>query len=133
MTCAAQDHLSPLAQSGAFLRARKIGAVAMLAAAAFSWGLSTAMSKVALEQLTPVDLLGVEVGVAAVVLAALAVGKGARPGKPQPTLLLLGVLEPGLAYLLFDIGLNRTAATHAALLISTEALLRRHPRGGAGA
>ena len=94
----------------------------MVVVAAFFWGLATPLSKVALRQLTPVDLLGVEIGVGAAMLAVLAVGRGARPGKPQPTLLLLGVLEPGLAFLLFNLGLTRTAATHAALLIATDAL-----------
>ena len=94
----------------------------MVVVAALFWGLATPLSKVALRQLTAVDLLGVEIGVGAAMLAVLAVGRGARPGKPQPTLLLLGVLEPGLAFLLFDLGLSRTAATHAALLIATDAL-----------
>lgn len=36
--------------------------------------------------------------------------------------LLLGVLEPGLSFLLFDVGLSRTSATHAALLLASETL-----------
>jgi drug/metabolite transporter (DMT)-like permease len=111
-----------VSRRGSFYARRLVGPVAMLVAAALFWGLATALSKVALEQLMPVDLLGVEVTTGAVVIAALAVARGARPGRPQPTLLLLGVLEPGLTFLLFDVGLNRTAATHAALLLATEAL-----------
>lgn len=37
-------------------------------------------------------------------------------------MLALGVLEPGLAFLLFDLGITRTAATHGALLLSTDTL-----------
>jgi drug/metabolite transporter (DMT)-like permease len=36
--------------------------------------------------------------------------------------MLLGILEPGLAFLLFDIGIAHTAATDGALLLSTDSL-----------
>ena len=54
-------------------------------------------------------------------MALLALVRGARPGGPSPVLLLLGVLEPGLTYLLFDLGVERTAASHAALLLALDA------------
>ena len=95
--------------------------VALLILAALSWGTSTALTKVALRQLTPVDLFGIEIGISALPLACLAVARGARLGRPDPLLLLLGLLEPGLAYLLFDLGIRRTAASHAALLLALEA------------
>ncbi|HEX4432428.1 MAG TPA: DMT family transporter [Frankiaceae bacterium] len=95
--------------------------VGMLLLACICWGLSTALSKIALEQLTATDLFGIEIVVAAVPLAGLALARGARPSRPDPRLLLLGILEPGLAYLLFDIGVRRTAASHAALLLALDA------------
>ena len=97
------------------------GPVGMLVLSGISLGLATALSKITLEQLTPVDLFGVEVLVSAVPLVALAWIRGARPSRPDPRLLVLGVLEPGLAYLLFDLGVQRTAASHAALLVALDA------------
>ncbi len=96
--------------------------VAMLVAASACWGLATALSKVALAQLTPLDLFGCEVCVGVVCLGALALSRGARPSRPSLTLLALGALEPGIAFVLFDFGIYHTAATHASLLLSTEAL-----------
>ena len=90
--------------------------------ASLSWGLSTALSKVAVEQLTSIDLFGVEVTTGALCLGAAALARGARPARPSAAVLLLGVLEPGVAYLLFDIGIAHTAATHGALLLSTDSV-----------
>ena len=100
--------------------AQRYTATGLLMLACVSWGLSTALTKIALEQLTPVDLFGLEIVVSAVPLALLAVARGARPGRPSPAVLLLGVLEPGLAYLLFDLGVRRTDASHAALLLALD-------------
>jgi drug/metabolite transporter (DMT)-like permease len=97
-------------------------AVAMLIAAAASWGLATALSKVALAQLAPLDLFAIEVCIGAVGLCTLALWRGARPSRPNVALLALGVLEPGIAFALFDFGIDHTAATHASLLLSTEAI-----------
>jgi drug/metabolite transporter (DMT)-like permease len=88
--------------------------------ACVSWGLSTALSKIALRQLTSTDLFGVEILVAAVPLGVLALIRGSRLWRPDPVLLVLGILEPGLAYLLFDIGVRRTSAAHAALLLALD-------------
>src|SRR3954468_14804609 len=96
--------------------------VVMLALAALSWGLASALSKVAVEQLTSLDLFGVEVATGAVCLGAAALARGARPRLPGIELLVLGLLNPGLAFLLFDLGIARTTATHAALLLSTDTL-----------
>jgi drug/metabolite transporter (DMT)-like permease len=96
--------------------------VVLLLLAAVSWGLATALTKVALEQLEPLDLFGLEVAVGALVLGAVAVGRGARPSRPSSAALALGVLNPGLAFLLFDLGLAHTAATHGALLLATDSL-----------
>jgi|1186.fasta_scaffold08222_2 drug/metabolite transporter (DMT)-like permease len=94
----------------------------MLLLASVSWGVSAALSKVALEQLTPLDLFGVQVATGALVLCAVALLRGARPARPSAVVLFLGVLEPGLSFLLFDVGLEHTAATHGALLLATDSL-----------
>jgi drug/metabolite transporter (DMT)-like permease len=100
----------------------RLPAAVLMVAAAVSWGLSSATSKVALAQLGPIDLLAIEVGTGAAVLVPFAAVRGARTRPPRFAYLLLGVLEPGLSYLLFDVGLSRTSATHAALLLASETL-----------
>lgn len=95
--------------------------IGMLVLAGISWGASVALTKVVLAQLTATDLFGVEVSVSAPPLVVLALTRGARPRRPDPLLLLLGLLEPGLTYLLFDLGVTRTAASHASLLLATDA------------
>jgi drug/metabolite transporter (DMT)-like permease len=102
-------------------RSRFLAPLFMLAAA-LSWGLSSALSKVALEQLGPVDLLAIEISTGAGVLIPLALARWGQITRPRTAFLLLGVLEPGLSFLLFDVGLSRTAATHAALLLASETL-----------
>ena len=99
---------------------RRYTAVGRLILACLSWGVSTALSKTVLDQLTPVDLFGIEIVVSAIPLTLLAVVRGARPGRPDPLLLALGVLEPGLTYVLFDLGVRRTTASHAALLLALD-------------
>jgi drug/metabolite transporter (DMT)-like permease len=96
--------------------------VAALLLASLSWGIATALSKVAIAQLAPLDLFAIEVSTGAVCLGIAAFLRGARPGWPSASVVLLGVLEPGLAFVLFDIGIAHTAATDGALLLSTDTL-----------
>lgn len=99
-------------------------AIAWLVAAAACWGLDTTLSAYALRQLQPPDLFVAEtvVGAVAVWGALRWTGGYRRPVRLRPHL-LLGIAEPGLAYLFFDLGLRRTSATSAGLLTSTETLL----------
>jgi drug/metabolite transporter (DMT)-like permease len=101
------------------MRERRVPVVLLLSAC-LSWGLSTALTKIALRQVTSTDLFGVEILVAAVPLTVLALARGVRLWPPDPLVLLLGILEPGLTYLLFDIGVRRTSASHAALLLALD-------------
>src|SRR5947209_2124933 len=103
------------------VRAR-ISPVPLLLLASLSSGLATALSKVALKHVTSLDLFAVDITLGAVFLSIVAFARGARPARPAPVVVLLGILEPGLAYLLFDIGLTHTAATHGALLLTTDTL-----------
>ena len=63
---------------------RRHAAVGKLILACLSWGFSTALTKIVLDQLTPVDLFGIEILVSAIPLAFLAVARGARPSRPDP-------------------------------------------------
>jgi drug/metabolite transporter (DMT)-like permease len=95
---------------------------AALILAAMSWGVSTATTKYALQSFSATDLLVVEIGVATVWLWAMPrVRRGARAGF-RPEYLLLGLIEPGLSYALFNFGLARTSGVDAAVLVSLESI-----------
>jgi drug/metabolite transporter (DMT)-like permease len=103
--------------------ARRSAAVGLVAAAAL-FGLDTTISAYVLRQVSPADLFLAETTVGAVGLWACIWGTGRyrRPVRLRPHI-LLGLAEPGLAYLLFDVGLPRTTAVSAGLLISTETII----------
>ena len=91
--------------------------------AATSWAAATALTKVALGELAPLDLLGIELFSSAIAMASLLVARG-RPLLPRnwPLFALLGVLEPGLSFGLSDFGLSRTGAADGAILIASQSL-----------
>lgn len=95
----------------------------MLTIAAASWGIATSLSEDVLRHLRPADLFVVELVVASAVLSLVSILRRGprRPFAPRPYL-LLGLLEPGAPFLLFDVGLRRTSAVSAGLLVSTQAL-----------
>jgi drug/metabolite transporter (DMT)-like permease len=98
-------------------------AYAALIIASLSWGLSTVTTKYALAAFAATDLLVVELGVATVCLWLLPrVRRRARPSFRRGYL-LLGLLEPGLSYALFNFGLERTSASDAAVLVSLESVV----------
>src|ERR1700748_1182101 len=93
----------------------------LLVVAAASWGTSTVTSKYALGGLTSTDLVGVEVGVATLLLVLAAAWRGAlRPTRHWPAYAALAFFEPGLTFALFNAGLTHTSATGGALLVSLE-------------
>jgi len=97
-------------------------AYAALVLAALSWGLSTATTKYALAGFSATDLLVVELAVGAIALWCLPrVRRRARPAFRRGYL-LLGLLEPGVAYALFNFGLERTSAADASVLVSLESV-----------
>ena len=102
---------------------RRRRALAWLVVAAACFGVDTTLSAYALKQLEPADLFVAETVVGALAVW-IAVGRTGlrRPARLRPHL-ALGLVEPGLAYLFFDLGLRRTSATSAGLLGSTDTLL----------
>jgi drug/metabolite transporter (DMT)-like permease len=91
--------------------------------AATSWAAATVLTKVALRELAPLDLLGVELFSSAVAMVGLLAARG-RPLLPRNWRVFagLGVLEPGLSFGLFDFGLSHTGAADGALLIASQSL-----------
>ena len=88
---------------------KRPSALTLMTGAAVSWALATVMTKVTLEELSALDLLTVEVivGAAAVWTAVwlrgirTPAGRFWRDGR-------LGLVEPALAFALFDFGIDNT-------------------------
>jgi drug/metabolite transporter (DMT)-like permease len=95
--------------------------------AALSWGMATVMSKGALETFAPVFLLVVQLAASVVCLwVTVYVRKKATQPIAFRTVARfasLGLLEPGLAYLLDLIGLEHTLASTSSLILSTESVM----------
>jgi probable blue pigment (indigoidine) exporter len=108
-----------------------------LVAAAACWGVATAISKRAVDEIAPLTLLPIQltISVCLLLIAALIEGRG-LPREHRGALGLLGVLNPGVSYALGLAGLARITASASALLWATEpimillmawALLRQRP------
>jgi probable blue pigment (indigoidine) exporter len=95
-----------------------------LTAAAACWGIATVISKRAVEEIPPLTLLPIQLGVSVAVLAAAAVGRIRVIWTPRLRLLgALGILNPGLSYALSLLGLARITASLSVLLWTLEPLL----------
>jgi drug/metabolite transporter (DMT)-like permease len=96
-----------------------LGDLAILAAAA-GYGLSTTISVAALDRVRPPDLVAVELAGGALVLLVLAVVRGQLSRSGARRNFVLGMLMPGLAFVLGDVGLSMTSATAGSLLLAVE-------------
>jgi drug/metabolite transporter (DMT)-like permease len=101
--------------------ASRRGSVA-IAASAMGFGVSTALSVVALHGLRPADLLTIELAGSAAVLLLVAARTGRLHRTGAGRALAQGAVLPGLSFLLGDLGLARTTATSGALLLSVETI-----------
>jgi drug/metabolite transporter (DMT)-like permease len=96
---------------------------AALLAATLGWGSATAINKYALGGFPPFVLLVVQLLSAVIVLWAALLQRGLRPPRFTRKLMLLGVLEPGLAYVLILLGVQRTTAANGALVLGLESFV----------
>lgn len=88
--------------------------------AALLFGIAPTGTKYALGGFGPVTVLVVELLAATIVLWLALLCNGYRRPRCWRRVLVLGLLEPGLACLLFDFGLDRTTASNAALITGLE-------------
>jgi probable blue pigment (indigoidine) exporter len=99
--------------------------VVFLVGSAASWGVATAVSKRAVDEISPLVLLPIQLGVSVVSLGALMRVCGGRvvwsPGLRR--LGALGVLNPGISYALGLLGLSRITASMSVLLWAVEPVL----------
>ena len=77
--------------------------VALTVTAAASWAAAALTTKVALRELAPLDVLGVELSASAIAMVSLLAARG-RPRLPPNWrgFAALGVIEPGLAFALIE-------------------------------
>jgi drug/metabolite transporter (DMT)-like permease len=96
-----------------------------LIAAAASWGIATAISKRAVDEIQPLTLLPIELAVSVAVLAvAVRLTSDRVRWSPELRRLgLLGILNPGVSYALSLAGLAQITASTSVLLWAIEPLL----------
>ncbi len=94
-----------------------------LGVAAGLWGVAVSGTKFALGGFDPVSLLCVELLAATAVLWVVLVVRGYRPPGSWWLPVLLGLLEPALAYLGDTVGLSLTSAVHGAVIGGLESAL----------
>jgi drug/metabolite transporter (DMT)-like permease len=101
----------------------RLSAWALVAAAA-CWGVATAISKRAIDEIAPLTLLPIQLAVSVAILsvAALVEGRG-LPREHRRPLAVLGVLNPGVSYALGLAGLARITASTTTLLWATEPIM----------
>jgi drug/metabolite transporter (DMT)-like permease len=91
--------------------------------AALLWGGAVTGTKYALGGFGPVTLLAVELTAAAAVLWAVTLVRGYRPPRRWWVPVLLGLLEPAVAYLAETAGLSMTSAVSGAVITGLESAL----------
>jgi drug/metabolite transporter (DMT)-like permease len=94
---------------------RRGGPIAGLVLASALWGGAVAGTKYALEAFDPYVLLAVALVSATAALWAVALSRGMRPPRSWRLAVLLGLLEPGGAYLAETVGLSKTSAAACGL------------------
>ncbi|MGN6606890.1 MAG: EamA family transporter [Jatrophihabitans sp.] len=95
----------------------------LLVVAAALWGAAVTGTKFAVQAFGPATLLAVELVTATAALWAMLLRRGYRPPSSWRAVVVLGALEPGLAYLCQTLGLARTSAGNGALIAGLEAPL----------
>jgi len=96
-----------------------IGELAILSAAA-AYGVSTTVSVAALGIVEPADLVAVELCGGALLLFAIGLLRGQIRLDGAGRNALMGVLMPGIAFVLGDLGLSRTSASAGSLLLAAD-------------
>ncbi|HEV8402915.1 MAG TPA: DMT family transporter [Candidatus Limnocylindrales bacterium] len=99
--------------------------VLTLTLAAACWGVGTVVSKRAIEEIPPLTLLPIQLGVSLAVLAILMRWRGLpfRDPSASPVLGRLGILNPGMAYALSLLGLVSITASLSVMIWAIEPLI----------
>lgn len=99
--------------------------ITALVAACACWGIATVITKSVLASISPITLLVIQLAVSVTSLWGLVLIRRTQRPAPTPWLrhLLLGWLNPGIAYTLSLLGLAATTVSMSTLLWATEPIL----------
>jgi drug/metabolite transporter (DMT)-like permease len=95
---------------------------AILLAAVISWGISNPLADLAITQFSPLFLSLIECGVGFLFLLIVTIIKRVRPNIPWRLIIPIGILQPGLAWLLGNIGYTKETASTGVLILTGETL-----------
>lgn len=105
------------------MTSRRPRALAFVVLAAACWGAGTVLSKEAVAELPPLTLLAVQLIVSVAVLSLAAAWTRQTVRGTDRRLVLLGALNPGLAYALSLVGLTLITASASVLIWAMEPIL----------
>ena len=120
---AVPQRAGPLTIAGARGRRLLRGPLVALVAASALWGGAISGTKFALRGFDPITLLSIELVAATGALWAVLLVRGYRPPRSWRLPVLLGMLEPAVAYLGDTFGLSRTSAANGAVISGLESAL----------
>ncbi len=95
---------------------------AILLAAVISWGISNPLADLAITQFSPLFLSLIECGVGFLFLLIVTIFKRVRPNIPWRIIIPIGILQPGLAWLLGNTGYTHETASTGVLILTGETL-----------
>ena len=95
---------------------------AILLAAVISWGISNPLADLAITQFSPLFLSLIECGVGFLFLLIVTIIKRVRPNIPWRLTIPIGILQPGLAWLLGNTGYTHETASTGVLILTGETL-----------
>ena len=95
---------------------------AILLAAVISWGISNPLADLAITQFSPLFLSLIECGVGFLFLLSVTIIKRVRPNIPWRIIIPIGILQPGLAWLLGNTGYTHETASTGVLILTGETL-----------
>lgn len=94
----------------------------ILLASVISWGISNPLADLAITKFSPLFLSLIECGVGFLFLLIVTIFKRTRPNIPWRLIIPIGVLQPGLAWLLGNTGYTHETASTGVLILTGETL-----------
>jgi drug/metabolite transporter (DMT)-like permease len=95
---------------------------AILLAAVISWGISNPLADLAITHFSPLFLSLIECGVGFLFLLIVTIIKRVKPNIPWRMIIPIGILQPGLAWLLGNTGYTHETASTGVLILTGETL-----------
>jgi hypothetical protein len=96
--------------------------VAILIASMVSWGISNPLADLAITKLSPLFLSLIECGVGFIFIAIVTLIRRNKPNIPWRLVIPIGIMQPGLAWLLGNTGYTHETASTGVLILTGETL-----------